>query len=280
MDSGFGGLSLVADLLGESYNLEVVYFLDWENKPYGSKSKTEVRILVETAAEVLFQEGVEAILLACNTATSVAVESLRKKYHLPIFGMEPAIKPALESSRGGEVGVLATELTLREDRFLSLKNRFDPMNRVHPMPCPGLADMVDREDWISAREYLQNILLSEKYKKIFNFVLGCTHYVFLEETMEELRPDCHLFHGNRGTVRHLMQTLDIPRSQDKDGMREYPGEIRREGNELVVNSQSLRLLSNAKLPNHTKEKREEYLALSEKFIKLRTGKRKEWITKK
>lgn len=209
MDSGLGGLSLVADMLRFQQNMDVLYFADWLNKPYGNKSKDEVRRYVEESVRCLIESGADIIVLACNTATSVAVDFLRANHKCPIFGMEPAIKPALESSHGEKIAVFATELTLKEDRFLSLKNRVDPMNRVIPVACPGLADLVDKEDWKGAEDYIRGILDQVEMKSIQNIVLGCTHYVFLEGIFKKVRAEISLFHGNQGTIRHIFNSSGI-----------------------------------------------------------------------
>jgi glutamate racemase len=209
MDSGLGGLSLLADMLHFSLPWEIVYFADFDNLPYGNKSKSEVKDLVENSVTSLIQKGCQAIILACNTATSVAVESLRENHNLPIFGMEPAIKPALNAYPNEKIAVLATPLTLKEDRFLSLKNRVDPMNRVLPIACPGLADIIEREEWNQAEDYLLDIFSGEEMQEIHSIVLGCTHYVFLESMIMRLRKNIKIFHGNAGTIRHIFNSLSF-----------------------------------------------------------------------
>lgn len=239
-DSGFGGLSLVAEILEKNPDCDLLYLGDLKHAPYGTKSKEEVREIVHSAVDFLIEKGCQAIVLACNTATSVAVDYLRSLYPIPIFGMEPAIKPALTDSHGGKVAVMATSLTLQEDRFLSLKNRVDPMNRVIPVPCPGLADLIDCGRWDDARDYLRNILDDPKLKEIHSVVLGCTHYVFLKDMIRYLRPDIHLFDGNRGTVQHILSKLEIasrPRSQNPTKLRlifnQSPEESLQRANELL-----------------------------------------------
>jgi glutamate racemase len=209
MDSGLGGLSLLADMLHFALPWEIVYFADFENLPYGNKSKHEVGSLVEKSVSTLIHKGCQAIILACNTATSVAVDSLRKNHSIPIFGMEPAIKPALDAYPNEKIAVLATDLTLKEDRFLSLKNRVDPMNRVLPIACPGLADTIERGDWSQAEEYLKEIFLRSEMADIHSIVLGCTHYVFLEPLIVKLRKNIKIFHGNAGTIRHIFRSLSV-----------------------------------------------------------------------
>ncbi|MCC5815682.1 MAG: glutamate racemase [Leptospira sp.] len=209
MDSGLGGLSLLADMLHFSIPWEIVYYADFNNLPYGNKSKSEVKILVENSVSTLIEKGCQAVILACNTATSVAVDDLRNNHDLPIFGMEPAIKPALNAYPDEKIAVLATQLTLKEDRFLSLKNRVDPMNRVIPIACPGLADIIEREEWTQAENYLIEIFSKPEMDEIHSIVLGCTHYVFLESMISRLRKNIKIFHGNAGTIRHIFKSLSF-----------------------------------------------------------------------
>jgi glutamate racemase len=212
-DSGFGGLTVLQDIVMSNLNVELIYFGDLKNSPYGTKSKELVRDLVQKATDFLIDKGCNAILLACNTATSVTVEYLRSRYSIPIFGMEPAIKPALVGSDGSKIAVLATKLTLEEDRFLSLKNRVDPMNLVIPIPCPGLSDLVDREDWANAEDYIIKILNQPELQSIHFIVLGCTHYLFLKDMIHSHRPDIEIFDGNQGTVDHILRSCYTPSSK-------------------------------------------------------------------
>lgn len=205
-DSGFGGLTVLQDIAMRNLNIEIIYFGDLMNSPYGTKSKDLVRDLVQKAVDFLLEKGCNAILLACNTATSVAVEYLRSIYSVPIFGMEPAIKPALVGGDTAKVAVLATKLTLEEDRFLSLKNRVDPMNRVIPIPCPGLSELVDSEQWVKAEEYIKKILDQPELESVHSIVLGCTHYLFLRNLIQLFRPDMSIYDGNLGTVDHVLRT--------------------------------------------------------------------------
>jgi glutamate racemase len=212
-DSGFGGLSMVSEFQKSYPDVEIIYFADLKNAPYGEKDKSQVQALVQSASDVLIQEDVKAILLACNTATSVAVESLRNHLSIPIFGMEPAIKPALNATENEKVAVLATSLTLKEDRFLSLKNKIDPMNRIISVNCPGLSDLIDQEKIDEAIEYVQAILLKEDLQGIHSVVLGCTHYIFLKERLQILFPEISFFDGNKGTLNHIVNTCQIQKSQ-------------------------------------------------------------------
>lgn len=209
LDSGFGGLSVTSDLLALS-ELNIFYYADFANSPYGNKTRELVQSKVREAVEFLISLGANAILLACNTATSVAVDYLRSKIKIPVFGMEPAIKPALRNSNHEKILVLATELTLKEDKFLSLRNKMDPMNRVIAFPCPGLSNLIDNYQFEEAIIYVSKILLDPNYQGIHHIVLGCTHYLYLLPNLKEKFPNHYFYDGNLGTVRHVMNSINIP----------------------------------------------------------------------
>lgn len=120
LDSGLGGLSVLPGL-SSAFSSELFYYGDLANSPFGPKPTEVVLALTDTICKFLIEkQGVESILIACNTATSASVEFLREKYHIPIFGMEPAIKPAVRDNPK-KVALLATSLTLREAKFDRLK---------------------------------------------------------------------------------------------------------------------------------------------------------------
>lgn len=205
-DSGFGGLSMVNEFINRNLDMDIIYFADIENAPYGNKSKETVQNLVSSAVDFLLNKKVDAILLACNTATSVVVEYLRDKLSIPVYGMEPAIKPALQAYPDQQIGVMATALTLAEDRFLTLKNKVDPMNRVIPIPCPGLSELIDQENWHEATIYIENLLNKSEYSGLQSIVLGCTHYIFMKQFINKIFPNISLFDGNSGTANHIIQS--------------------------------------------------------------------------
>ena len=112
-DSGIGGLTVLAEALKEIPKGEFIYFADTGNVPYGTKSKEEVKDLVLRAGEFLYSKKIDALVVACNTATSIGIEELRKKYNVPIIGMEPAVKLALNKEDNKKVLVMSTDLTLK-----------------------------------------------------------------------------------------------------------------------------------------------------------------------
>lgn len=209
-DSGMGGISVLKEakkiLPGESF----IYFGDGANIPYGTKSVDELILLSDTICEMFIEKySVKAIVIACNTATSAAVRTLRKKYDIPIIGMEPALKPAVKAHYGGMVGVLATPVTLREDKFKRLSSLYNETTTVVNLPAPNLVELVER-GIVEGPEAIKEIeiALGNHKSKVDALVLGCTHFVFLRRAIQELFGDSvEVYDGNSGTIRNLRNTL-------------------------------------------------------------------------
>lgn len=205
-DSGVGGIGTLSVMNRELPNERFIYFGDTANAPYGTKSRTEVLALVENVFTKLLQQNVKAIAIACNTATSVAAAELRQRYTLPIIGIEPALKPASESRKGGSILVLATPVTLRLEKFAQLMVRYG--EGAIPLPCPGLMELVEKEDFAGAEQYLVHLFAPYDLSMVDAIVLGCTHYVFLRPLLDKILPrNVQVFDGNLGTARQLRRVL-------------------------------------------------------------------------
>ena len=205
-DSGVGGISVLAALERALPREDFVYFGDTLHAPYGTKPEAEVLGYVREIMARLMARDVKAVVIACNTATSVAAAHLREELTLPIIGMEPALKPAAEHRRGGAILVLATPMTLRLPKFQALYARYG--EGAEPLPCPGLMDLVEQEDFAQAEAYLKELLRPYDLRRVDAVVLGCTHYVFLRPVLRRLLPETTLIlDGNAGTARQLARVL-------------------------------------------------------------------------
>ena len=144
-DSGLGGISVAREIRRDMPNEHVLYFGDSANAPYGTKSPEQVRELSDAIVKRFVEQGVKAVVIACNTATSAAANELRDTYDIPIIGMEPALKVACDRGHGKRqrVIVAATPLTLRERKFAVLMDRFKADHTIFPEPCPGLVEIVE-----------------------------------------------------------------------------------------------------------------------------------------
>ncbi len=209
-DSGVGGLSVLKYALEIMPEENYIYFGDSLNAPYGTKNKEQVFSLTKSAINHLIEQNVKAVVVACNTATSIAVDTLRKETDIPIISMEPAIKPALEKT-DGNVLLLATNVTLNSERVNKLINKFDTDNRVIKLPCPHLAKKIEEAVFLKndIEQYLNELLLPYKDKNISAIVLGCTHYPFVKDKIcNILGENIFVFDGIEGTVLHLKEILE------------------------------------------------------------------------
>ncbi len=211
LDSGFGGITVLSEALRQLPYENYIYYADIEHVPYGTKTKEEVHSYVFQAVDFLVGQGIKALVVACNTATSIAVRDLRSVYSFPIVGMEPAVKPAVENGNGKRVLVLATPLTLREEKFHSLVQRVDHEHVVDYLAFPELVDLA--EDMIFEREEVIPVIREklsgydlENYR---TFVLGCTHFPIYRKIFNEvLPPHIDVIDGSAGTVKYLKRLLE------------------------------------------------------------------------
>ncbi|WP_291650249.1 glutamate racemase [Clostridium sp.] len=211
-DSGVGGLSVMKEAIQVMPNENYIYFGDSKNAPYGVKSVEEVRDLTFKAVEFLLNKGVKGIAIACNTATSAAVADLRKVYpDLPLVGIEPALKPAVELNKDGNILIMATSMTLKEEKFNRLMNRYKDRASIIPVPCPGLVEFIEsgKLDGEDVEEYLSEKINTYNDDKIASIVLGCTHYPFIKDALIKIiGKDITIIDGGLGTAKELRRRLN------------------------------------------------------------------------
>ena len=174
-DSGVGGISVLRELVRVMPNEDFIYFGDSVNAPYGTKSVSEIRELTIRNVEKLLEMGAKSIVVACNTATSAAVAVLRKMYpELPLVGIEPAIKPAVLHKPDSRVVVMATPMTIKQEKFQRLMNMYKDKAEIVPLPCPGLMEFVEKGnfDGEDLYKYLTELFWSVNDKPIDSIVLG------------------------------------------------------------------------------------------------------------
>lgn len=211
-DSGLGGISVLRELVRTLPRENYLYFGDSLHAPYGTKTPQEVISLSLQAADRLLAQGAKALVVACNTATSAAIRTLRKTYpELAIVGTEPAIKPAVERHPGGRILMLATAMTVQKEKFQRLKAQYDDQAQIIPIACSGLMEYV--EQGILRGAEVEGYLLDklEPYLKvpIDAVVLGCTHYPFLRGAIRRIvgrRPE--IIDGSIGIARQLERRLE------------------------------------------------------------------------
>ncbi len=188
-DSGVGGLSVTREIIALLPAQPIIYLADQVHAPYGERPMMEIRTLSEGITRFLLAEGAGVIVIACNTASAAALHGLRAQFpDVPFVGMEPAVKPAVEHTRSGQVGVIATAATFQGELFASLLDRYAGRVAIHTQICPELVPLVEAGELDSPRargaveQYLAPLLAA----KIDQLVLGCTHYPFLCPLIEDV----------------------------------------------------------------------------------------------
>ncbi|MEM7111209.1 MAG: glutamate racemase [Chloroflexota bacterium] len=188
-DSGVGGLSVVCHLQTLLPHEDLIYIADQAHVPYGSRSATEIRQFSTNITQHLLDLGSKLIVVACNTATSIAINHLRQTFPaVPFVGMEPAVKPAASHTRNGKIGVLATPGTFRSQRYATLITRFAKQVEVWEDPCLGLVELVEagKLDTPETEQLLTSVLSPMLAQGIDTLVLGCTHYPFVEPVIRRV----------------------------------------------------------------------------------------------
>ena len=230
-DSGVGGLSVLRTIKKLLPNEKFIYYADFQNAPYGLKSKQEIIKNALGCMEYLMECDIKACVVACNTATSAAVDELRNKYNIPVLGIEPAIKPASIKIASGKTLVLATPATLKLMKFQKLYESLGNKDVV-PVECPGLSELIESAKPKSNEigNYLNDIFREHKNEDIAAVVIGCTHFSFIEEDIKKTLANIDVFDGRYGTARYLKKVLE-----EKDLLSDSETKV-----ELISNSEHIK----------------------------------------
>ena len=208
-DSGVGGLTVVEALHRLLPSLPIRYIADSAYFPYGERSAEEVETRAAALTTQLVAEGCVLVVVACNTASSAALERLRQRFAVPIVGMEPPLKPAAERTKTGKVAVLATPATVRGERLARLQDAHARAVTVVMVPMPGLADLVERGEIEGERvRTLLRGALDAMAREVDEVALGCTHYGFLRSALEAmLGPGVEVLDAAEPVARHVVRQL-------------------------------------------------------------------------
>jgi glutamate racemase len=211
LDSGVGGLSVLQKISVLLPAESLLYAADSAHLPYGDKTPAFIRARVNAVAAALVAQGAKALVVACNTATAAAVESLRERYTMPVVGMEPGIKPAVLGSKSGVVGILATDTMVKSNRMTDLVQRYAGERKVLIQPCPGLVEQVERNalETPDTSHMVQQYLAPILAQGADTLVLGCTHYPFLRPLIERLvGPKVSVIDTGEAIARRLQSLLE------------------------------------------------------------------------
>jgi len=210
-DSGLGGLTVVQAMTQVIKGAKIFYVADTKNAPYGEKTPEQIlQYSLDITQYLINTHQIDALILACNTATSSAIKHLRETYpSLIIIGTEPGIKPAIEQTRTGKIGVLATPATLQGDKYqkltqvLSLQKSVD----IYEQACPGLVEQIEKGEIDSeeTKALLEKWLTPMRENNVDTIVLGCTHYPLVSQSIENIM-DCNvsLIHTGEAISKHLL----------------------------------------------------------------------------
>lgn len=237
-DSGVGGISVLREAVRLLPNENYIYYGDSLNAPYGTKSPEEVRRLSFKAIDKLIDMKVKAIVVACNTATSIVIDDLRRKYtEIPIIGIEPALKPAVEHFGQGAIVIMATPMTLSENKFMRLREKYSKTSEIISLPCHGLVEIIESGNirGPEAEEYLKNKFQAIDSYPISSVVLGCTHYPFIKEPLQRvLGKDVAIIDGSIGTVKQLKRILMQKNLLNNQGQKGTINIINSSGDERIL----------------------------------------------
>lgn len=222
-DSGLGGLTVVQAMTQVIKGAQIFYVADTKNAPYGDKTPEQIlQYSLDITQYLIDTHQIDALILACNTATSSAIKHLREHYPtLIIIGTEPGIKPAIERTKTGKIGVLATPATLKGDKYQQLAQTlsFQKSIDIYEQACPGLVEQIEKGEIDSdeTKELLKKWLAPMRENNVDTIVLGCTHYPLVGKSIENIM-DCsvNLIHTGEAISKHLL-TLGTQKGHLNEG---------------------------------------------------------------
>lgn len=213
-DSGLGGLSVLNEALNKLSEYEFLYYADVKNVPYGQKSRDEILKFSFEAVKFLVKNGANAVVVACNTATSVAIKELRANLSVPIIGMEPAVKKAHDLSHDNALKtlVIATPVTVNGAKLKELITNLNAKDKTELLALPRLVNFAEKAEFESenVKSYLKEELGKFDLSKFDFLVLGCTHFNYFKDSLREILPsNVSIIDGNEGTIKRLISELGL-----------------------------------------------------------------------
>ncbi len=219
LDSGIGGVTVLKEILKILPHENYIYYSDSIHNPYGEKTKKEIFQYVDHIMNIFIKKNCKAVVFACNTATALAIDDIRKKYeNIIIVGIEPAYKMVYDHAKNKKTLVMATPATIQSERFSSLYHLYDNGNTTL-LACPELANLIENDDHIKIHSYLKQILPKEDQIEVV--VLGCTHYPLMKEEIKNILGDITFYDGGKGVAQRLKTLLE-----EKNLLSNHGGSIR------------------------------------------------------
>lgn len=222
-DSGLGGISVLREIHRLLPAEQLIYIADSGHAPYGSKSTEYISQRCLQLSEFLLEQGAKMLVVACNTATAHAIDTMREQLSVPVIGMEPAVKPAARLTKSGVIGVLATQQTVKSQRLQRLIHEYASGVNVVAQACPGLVEHVEKGDFASLelRALLADYTAPLLKQGVDVIVLGCTHYPFLAMTLHEIvGPNITILETSNAVAQHVNRVLakhELQNSSEQQG---------------------------------------------------------------
>lgn len=227
-DSGMGGLTVVKSIVETMPDENIIYFGDTAHVPYGTRSKEQITEYVLNDVRFLNTFDIKAIVIACNTADSIAREKVEELYPLPVFGVvEPASKSAAQITKNNKIGVIATNATVNSGAYERNISRFNPDAQVISVACPLLVPLVEEGRFRKGDTVIENVLTEYltplKKQGIDTLVLGCTHYPLLYDIISEIMPETNIISSSVSAAAELKKALEQSglQSSGKGSQRKY-----------------------------------------------------------
>lgn len=211
-DSGIGGLTVVRSIIELLPNENIIYFGDTKNCPYGIKGKDEIIRLALEDAKFLNTFDLKALVIACNTADSVASKSIKEAFDLPVYGVvSPASKKAAQETKNNKIGVIATGATINSESYLREISNTNKDAEIIQVACPKLVPLVEAgkftKDYPETIEAVHEYLDPLKEKGIDTLVLGCTHYPLLLDLIKEIMPNTNIISSSEAIAKEIKKSL-------------------------------------------------------------------------
>lgn len=210
-DSGIGGISVLHQAQETLPYENYIYYADVDHVPYGTKSKEQVTEYADEVIQFMIKHDCKAVVIACNTATSAAAAAMRHKYDIPIIGIEPAVKPAVQNNDGKRIMVIATPLTVKEKKLHDLVARVDDTHLVDLVPLPKLVKFAENDEFETEEiyQYIKEELSEYDLKQYGEVVLGCTHFNYFKDSiLRVFDGNISFIDGNTGTANQLKRVLE------------------------------------------------------------------------
>lgn len=213
IDSGVGGLTVAKEVIRQLPREQIVYFGDNSRCPYGPRSSDEICMFTNQMFQFVNQFQLKALVIACNTATAVALEEVKAQASLPIIGViEPGARAAIMASRTGRIGIIGTETTIRTGAYERALDRINPDLYLIGLACPGFVPLVEKQllHTTLARKIVEETLKPLRYEELDTLILGCTHYPLLAPLISEVMGEgISIISSAEETARELSTILSI-----------------------------------------------------------------------